>query len=155
MMSNFYQKLIQSTLIAGGIFATTPPAWATSFTINSGETITASQDLDVDGDTGLIVSGGFLNVTGIPITVSNNADNVVITNTIIMPINDNNSWFQIQEDTMSVSPYEHLNIILQANNAEIYRNNETELQFLIEPVYHSYAQKNYTHTRSFRTSPKN
>ena len=80
MMSNFYQKLIQSTLIAGGIFATTPLVWATSFTINSGETVTTAQTLNVDGETGLIVSGGFLNVTGIPITVNNNADNVVITN---------------------------------------------------------------------------
>jgi outer membrane autotransporter protein len=61
MISNFYQKLIQSTLIAGGIFATTPLVWATSFTIDDGETVTATQTL-VDGETGLIVSGGFLNV---------------------------------------------------------------------------------------------
>ncbi len=77
-MTNFYQKSVQGVLIAGGIIAAAPSAWATSFTINSGETVTTAQTLDVDGDTGLIVSGGFLNVTGIPITVSD--DNVVITN---------------------------------------------------------------------------
>ena len=63
-MSGFYQKLIQSTLIAGGIFATIPPAWATSFTINSGETVTTTQTLNVDGDTGLIISGGIIDTSG-------------------------------------------------------------------------------------------
>ena len=78
VMINFYQKSIQGVMIAGGIIASTPSAWADSFTINSGETVTTSQTLDVDGETGLIISGGFLNVTGDAIIVS--GDNVVITN---------------------------------------------------------------------------
>ena len=81
-MSNLYQKLIQSTLIVGGIFATTPLVWAASFTINSGETVTTTQTLSVDGDTGLIISGGFLDLTGSNNTraVNVTADNVIVTN---------------------------------------------------------------------------
>ena len=81
-MSNFYQKLIQSTLIAGSIFATTPLVWAASFTINSGETVTAAQTLNVDGDTGLIISGGVLDLTGSGGTsaVTVRANNVTVTN---------------------------------------------------------------------------
>ena len=86
-MSNFYQKYIQSTLIAGGIFATTPPAWATSFTINSGETVTTDQEL-IDNETGLIISGGILNTTGAN-TITVDGDNVVITNNgTITAVND-------------------------------------------------------------------
>ena len=83
-MSNFYQKLIQSTLIAGGIFATTPLVWATSFTINSGETVTTDQEL-IDNETGLIISGGILNTTGAN-TITVDGDNVAMTNngTIMM-----------------------------------------------------------------------
>jgi len=62
-MSDFYKKLTQAVLIAGGIIASAPSAWATSFTINSGETVTTTQTLDVNGDTGLIESGGFLDLT--------------------------------------------------------------------------------------------
>ena len=63
VMINFYQKSIQGVLIAGGIIASAPSALADSFTINSGETVTTTQTLDVDGETGLIVSGGFLDLT--------------------------------------------------------------------------------------------
>jgi len=62
-MSDFYKKFTQAVLIAGGIIASAPSAWATSFTINSGETVTTTQTLDVNGDTGLIESGGFLDLT--------------------------------------------------------------------------------------------
>jgi outer membrane autotransporter protein len=75
-MPSFYQKLTQGVLIAGCIIAAAPPAWATSFTISSGETVTAVQTL-VDGETGLIESGGFLNTTATSITGGGNA---VITN---------------------------------------------------------------------------
>ena len=61
-MPNFYQKLTQAVLIAGGIIAAAPPAWADSFTINNGETLTSTQTL-LDGETGLIESGGFLDLT--------------------------------------------------------------------------------------------
>ena len=67
VMSDFYKQFAQAVLIAGGIIASAPSVWADSFTINSGETVTATQGGDggmVDGDTGLIESGGFLNVTG-------------------------------------------------------------------------------------------
>ena len=81
-MSNFYQKLIQSTLIAGSIYATTPLVWAASFTINSGETVTTTQTLNVDGDTGLIISGGVIDTSGTNErrSVSVAADNVTVTN---------------------------------------------------------------------------
>ena len=81
-MPNFYQKLTQTVLIAGGIIAAAPPAWADSFTINSGETVTAAQTLNVDGDTGLIISGGFLDLTGSSGTsaVTVSANNVTVTN---------------------------------------------------------------------------
>ncbi len=75
-MSDFYQKLTQGVLVAGSIIAAAPPVWATSFTINSGETVTAAQTL-VDGETGLIESGGFLNTTTTSIT---GGPNTVITN---------------------------------------------------------------------------
>ena len=61
-MPSFYQKLTQTVLIAGGIIAAAPPAWADSFTINNGETLTSTQTL-LDGETGLIESGGFLDLT--------------------------------------------------------------------------------------------
>jgi outer membrane autotransporter protein len=77
-MPSFYQKLTQGVLVAGCIIAAAPPAWATSFTINSGETVTTLQTL-VDNETGLIVSGGFLNVTSAA-AVQLSGDNTTITN---------------------------------------------------------------------------
>ena len=78
-MSNFYQKLIQSTLIAGGIFATTPPAWADSFTVNNGETV--GRQVLIDSETGLIESGGFINSTTQGIAISDGiSTNITITN---------------------------------------------------------------------------
>ncbi len=62
-MTNFYQKLIPYGLIVVGIFTAAPFVWADSFTINSGDTVTTTQTLDVDGETGLIESGGFLDLT--------------------------------------------------------------------------------------------
>ena len=59
MISNFYRKLTQGVLIAVSIFVAAPSTWATSFTINSGETLTSTQTL-VDNETGLIVTGGFI-----------------------------------------------------------------------------------------------
>ena len=81
-MPSFYQKLTQAMLVTGGIIAAAPPAWADSFTINSGETVTAAQTLNVDGDTGLIISGGFLDLTGSSGTsaVTVSANNVTVTN---------------------------------------------------------------------------
>ncbi|SVD52891.1 uncharacterized protein METZ01_LOCUS405745, partial [marine metagenome] len=83
-MSDFYQKLTQGVLVAGCIIAAAPPAWATSFTISSGETVTAAQAL-VDGETGLIESGGFLNTTTTSIT--SGANNTVITNNGTINVN--------------------------------------------------------------------
>ena len=62
-MSIFCQKITQGALIAVSIFAAVPFTWADSFTISSGETVTTTQTLDVDGETGLIESGGFLDLT--------------------------------------------------------------------------------------------
>ena len=83
-MSDFYQKLTQGVLVAGCIIAATPPVWATSFTISSGETVTAAQTL-LDGETGLIESGGFLNTTTTSIT--SGANNTVITNNGTISVN--------------------------------------------------------------------
>ena len=83
-MPSFYQKLTQGVLIAGCIIAATPPVWATSFTISSGETVTAAQTL-LDGETGLIESGGFLNTTTTSIT--SGANNTVITNNGTISVN--------------------------------------------------------------------
>ena len=77
-MPNFYQKLTQGVLIAGCIIAAAPSAWAASFTINSGETVTTLQTLQ-DNETGLIISGGFLNVTSAA-AVQLSGDNTTITN---------------------------------------------------------------------------
>ena len=77
-MPNFYQKLTQGALIAGCIIAAAPSAWAASFTINSGETVTTLQTLQ-DNETGLIISGGFLNVTSAA-AVQLSGDNTTITN---------------------------------------------------------------------------
>ena len=62
-MSIFCQKIAQGALITVSIFAAVPFTWADSFTISSGETVTTTQTLDVDGETGLIESGGFLDLT--------------------------------------------------------------------------------------------
>ena len=86
-MPDFYQKLTQGVLVAGSIIAATPLVWATSFTINSGETVTTDQEL-IDNETGLIISGGILNTTGAN-TIKVDGDNVVITNNgTITAVND-------------------------------------------------------------------
>ena len=87
-MSNFYQKLTQGVLIAGCIFATTPLVWATSFTINSGET--AGRQALLDGETGLIISGGFINSATQGIGTSNGMSiGITITNNgTITSVND-------------------------------------------------------------------
>ena len=77
-MSDFYQKLTQGVLVAGSIIAAAPSAWATSFTVANGETLTSTQTL-VDNETGLIESGGFIVVEsneGVKIT----GDNATVTN---------------------------------------------------------------------------
>ena len=81
-MSDFCKKLIQGMLIAGYIIFSAPSAWAASFTIESGETVTTTQTLDVDGDTGLIVSGGVIDTSGTNgrRAVSVAADNIDVTN---------------------------------------------------------------------------
>ena len=61
-MSDFYKKFTQSVLIAGGIIASALSIWADSFTVANGETLTSTQTL-LDGETGLIESGGFLDLT--------------------------------------------------------------------------------------------
>ena len=78
-MPNFYKKLIQGILIAGYVIFGTPFTWAASFTINNGQTVTVKQEM-VDGDTGLIVSGGFINSTAQGITISTLSTGIAITN---------------------------------------------------------------------------
>ena len=81
-MSNFYRNFPQGMLIAGYVIFSAPSAWAASFTIDSGETVTATQTLSVDGDTGLIISGGIIDTSGTNgrRAVSVAADNVDVTN---------------------------------------------------------------------------
>ena len=81
-MSCFYRKLLQVLLVASFIVSSAPSAWAASFTIDSGETVTATQTLSVDGDTGLIISGGIIDTSGTNgrRAVSVAADNVDVTN---------------------------------------------------------------------------
>ena len=81
-MSNFYRNFPQGMLIAGYVIFSAPSAWAASFTIDSGETVTATQTLSVDGDTGLIISGGIIDTSGTNgrRAVSVEADNVDVTN---------------------------------------------------------------------------
>ena len=96
-MPNFYQKLTQGVLIAGCIIAAAPPAWGTSFTINSGET--AGRQALLDGETGLIISGGFINSAtqgigtsngmSIGITITNNGTITSVNDAIEGPGGDN------------------------------------------------------------------
>ena len=81
-MSNFYRNFPQGMLIAGYVIFSAPSAWAASFTIDSGETVTATQTLSVAGDTGLIISGGIIDTSGTNgrRAVSVAADNVDVTN---------------------------------------------------------------------------
>ena len=81
-MSDFYQKLTQGMLIAGYVIFSAPLVWAASFTINDGQTVTTTQTLNVDGDTGLIISGGVIDTSGTNgrRSVSVAADNVTVTN---------------------------------------------------------------------------
>ena len=81
-MSKFYRNFPQGMLIAGYVIFSAPSAWAASFTINDGQTVTTTQNLNVDGDTGLIISGGFLDLTGSSGTsaVTVSANNVTVTN---------------------------------------------------------------------------
>ena len=100
-MSNFYQKLTQGVLIAGCIFATTPLVWATSFTINSGET--AGRQALLDGETGLIISGGFINSATQGIGTSNGMSiGITITNNgTITSVNDAIELFFAAEPEIS------------------------------------------------------
>jgi outer membrane autotransporter protein len=96
-MPSFYQKLTQAMLVIGGIIATAPPAWAESFTINSGET--AGRQALLDGETGLIISGGFINSAtqgigtsngmSIGITITNNGTITSVNDAIEGPGGDN------------------------------------------------------------------
>ena len=118
MMSNFYQKLTQGVLIAGCIIAAAPPAWATSFTISSGETVTAAQAL-VDGETGLIESGGFLNTTAASITGGGNA---VITN--------NGTITTTGGDSTGLTPSGSGNVIINNGTINTSGNNSDGLRDL-------------------------
>ena len=118
MMSNFYQKLTQGVLIAGCIIAAAPPAWATSFTISSGETVTAVQAL-VDGETGLIESGGFLNTTAASITGGGNA---VITN--------NGTITTTGGDSTGLTPSGSGNVIINNGTINTSGNNSDGLRDL-------------------------
>ena len=96
-MPSFYQKLTQAMLVIGGIIATAPHAWAESFTINSGET--AGRQALLDGETGLIISGGFINSAtqgigtsngmSIGITITNNGTITSVNDAIEGPGGDN------------------------------------------------------------------
>ena len=96
-MSNFYQKLTQAVLVAGCIITAAPPVWAESFTINSGET--AGRQALLDGETGLIISGGFINSAtqgigtsngmSIGITITNNGTITSVNDAIEGPGGDN------------------------------------------------------------------
>ena len=117
-MPSFYQKLTQGVLIAGCIIAAAPPAWATSFTISSGETVTAAQAL-VDGETGLIESGGFLNTTAASITGGGNA---VITN--------NGTITTTGGDSTGLTPSGSGNVIINNGTINTSGNNSDGLRDL-------------------------
>jgi hypothetical protein len=78
-MSRFYIQLKRTLLLSSMIAAASP---AQSFTISDGETVTATQTLSVDGETGLIISGGIIDASGTAQrkAVSITADNVTVTN---------------------------------------------------------------------------
>ena len=78
-MSIFYIQLKRTLLLSSMIAAASP---ALSFTISDGETVTATQTLSVDGETGLIISGGIIDASGTAQrkAVSITADNVTVTN---------------------------------------------------------------------------
>ena len=78
-MSRFYIQLKRTLLLSSMIAAASP---ALSFTISDGETVTATQTLSVDGETGLIISGGIIDASGTAQrkAVSITADNVTVTN---------------------------------------------------------------------------
>ena len=96
-MSNFYQKLTRAVLITGCIITSAPSTWAESFTINSGET--AGRQALLDGETGLIISGGFINSAtqgigtsngmSIGITITNNGTITSVNDAIEGPGGDN------------------------------------------------------------------